>query len=52
MNERKKKKLLKLLKEYKEHLWDNVDEEDNNLPYQVVLLEIENMINYLVNELK
>lgn len=52
MNERKKKKLKKLLKEYKKHLWDNIDEEDNNLPYQVALLEIENMINYLVNELK
>lgn len=29
MNERKKKKLKKLLKEYKEHLWDNINEEDN-----------------------
>ena len=31
MNERKKKKLKKLLKEYKKHLWDNINEENNNL---------------------
>lgn len=52
MNERKKKKLKKLLKEYKKHLWDNSNEEDNNLPYQIGLLDIEDMVDYLINELK
>lgn len=52
MNERKKKKLKKLLKKYKEHLWDNINEENNNLLYQISLLDIEDMVDYLINELK
>ena len=51
MEEKDKKELVRLLEVYKEHLWDNCNSESNNLPYELALLEIEDIINYLIREI-
>ena len=51
MEEKDKKELVRLLKVYKEHLWDDCDSDSNNLPYELALLEIEDIINYLIVEI-
>lgn len=52
MKKEDKQKLIKLLKEYKRHLWNNCNPECNNLPYELALLELEDMIDYLIREIK
>lgn len=51
MEEKDKKELVRLLEVYKEYLWDNCNSESNNLPYELALLEIEDIINYLIREI-
>ena len=51
MEEKDKKVLVRLLEVYKEHLWDDCNPESNNLPYELALLEIEDIINYLIREI-
>ncbi len=52
MKKEDKKELLRLLKIYKKHLWDDCDPDSNNLPYELALLELEDMIDYLIKEIK
>lgn len=52
MKKEDKKKLIKLLKVYKKHLWDDCGPESNNLPYELALSDIEEMIDYLIKEIK
>ena len=35
-----KKELVRLLKMYKKHIWDDCDPNSNNLPYELALLDI------------
>lgn len=51
MEEKDKKELVRLLEVYKEHLWDDYNSESNNLPYELAILEIEDIINYLIREI-
>ena len=52
MKKKDKKELIRLLKIYKKHLWDNCHVGSNNLPYELALLDIEEMVDYLIKELK
>lgn len=52
MKKEDKKKLIKLLKVYKKHLWDDCSQESNNLPYELALSDIEEMVDYLIKEIK
>ena len=52
MKKEDKKELIKLLEVYKKHLWDDCNPESNNLPYELALLDIEEMIDYLIQEIK
>ena len=47
-----KKELVRLLKMYKKHIWDDCDPDSNNLPYELALLDIQEMVEYLIKEIK
>ena len=51
MNNNDKKELIRLLKIYKDHLWDDCNLESNNLPYELALINLEDSIDYLIREL-
>lgn len=52
MKKEDKKELVRLLKMYKKHIWDDCNPESNNLPYELALLDIQEMVEYLIKEIK
>lgn len=52
MKKEDKKELIRLLKIYKEHIWNNCNPDSNNLPYELTLLDIQEMIEYLIKEVE